>query len=107
MRSGRLLAVLALTLAAMLLLTGAAHRRAARPPVATVLDLRRSFAITDQSILAGFPFDRVLRAITDRSGTRTTPDALIRQLFDTQNPKPGFTAAMAPHCDDFFEAGQP
>ena len=106
MRAPRLLAVLALTVVAILF-TGAARRRAVRPPVATILDLRRSFAITDQSILAGFSFERVLRALTDRSGTRTTPSALIRQLFDTQNPKPGVAVANAPHCDDFLLDGQP
>src|SRR5437868_414543 len=107
MRSGRLLAVLALTVLSLLLLTGAARRRAAQPPAAMLLDLRRSFAVTDQAILAGFPFERVLRALTDRSGTRTAPDALLRQLFNTQNPKPGFAAAAAPHCDDFLADGQP
>ncbi len=56
-------------------------------------------------MLTGFGFERVMQTLTDRSGTTTTPLALYRQWFDTQNPKPGLAAADAPHCDDFITDG--
>lgn len=58
-------------------------------------------------MLDGFDFERVLRTLTDRSGTKTTPLALFQQWFDTQNPKPGLAVANAPHCDDFVTNGKP
>src|SRR5437773_9907128 len=97
--------VLLLTAVATLLLVGAARRRAVEPP--HPLDGRRSFVVTDQTILDEFSFERVMHAIVARSGTRTTALRLYQQLFDTQNPKPGRVASDAAHCDDFMVNGKP
>ena len=85
--------VLLLTAVATLLLVGAARRRAVEPP--HPLNGRRSFVVTDQAILDGFSFERVMQAIVARSGTRTTALRLYQQLFDTQNPRPGRIASDA------------
>jgi hypothetical protein len=87
----------------------AGRRRAIDParPLPSALDARRSLAITDVAILDAFGFERVMRAIAERSGTATSAAALVEQMFDTQNPKPGLEAADAPHCDDFVLDGQP
>ena len=97
--------VLLLSAVAIVLLMGAGRRRAVAPVLP--LDARRSFVVTDQAILDGFSFDRVMNAIVARSGTRTTAIRLYQQLFDTQNPKPGRIASNAPHCDDYLVAGKP
>ena len=89
-----------------LLLLSARHR-AITPPKQIAIDIRRSMVITDPAILDAFDFHRVLQTLTDRSGTTTTPLALYRQWFDTQNPKPGLAVADAPHCDDFLTDGKP
>ncbi|HEV8659571.1 MAG TPA: hypothetical protein VGS96_13205, partial [Thermoanaerobaculia bacterium] len=94
-------------LSALMLLAGAARRRAISPHPPLNLDLHRSFAVTDQAILDGFAFERVMKAIVERSGTRTTALRLYQQMFDTQNPKPGRVAANAPHCDDAVGSGLP
>ncbi|MGZ7079739.1 MAG: hypothetical protein ACXVJT_10030, partial [Thermoanaerobaculia bacterium] len=67
----------------------------------------RSFAVTDEVMLEGFSFARVMNAIVARSGTNTTALQLYQQMLDTQNPKPGLVAPGAPHCDDFIVDGQP
>ena len=95
-----LLAVLTLAL-----LGGAAKRRAV-PPSSLRLDARRSFAVTDQAILDGFSFQRVMNTLVERSGTRTTALRLYQQMIDTQNPKPGLVAHDGPHCDDFLVDGK-
>jgi hypothetical protein len=98
---------LALLVFGSLLLLSARHRAIA-PPKDTAIDIRRSLVITDRAILDGFDLQRVLQALTDRSGaTATTPLSLYRQWFDTQNPKPGLAVADAPHCDDFLTNGKP
>ena len=99
----------ALSLCVIALFVGAVRRRAINPrgPVPPALDARRSFAITDQAILDGFPFRRVMAALVERSGTQTAPDRLIEQLLDTQNARPGLVAANTPHCDDFLVDGSP
>lgn len=90
-----------------LLMLGAARHRAVKPPSIGV-DIRRSFVITDPTILASFDFQRVLQALIDRgAASSTTPLSLYRQWFDTQNPKPGLAVADAPHCDDFITDGKP
>lgn len=99
-------AVLLLSTVAILLLVGASRRRAVVTP-ALSLDARRSFVVTDQAILDGFSFERVMNAVVGRSGTRTTAIRLYQQLFDTQNAKPGLVAPDAPHCDDFLVDGKP
>src|SRR5712692_11550012 len=91
--------------ASAILLAAASRKRAVEPPHA--LDARRSLVVTDQAILDGFSFERVMNAIVARSGTRTTAIRLYQQLFDTQNPKPGRVAPDAPHCDDYLVAGKP
>jgi hypothetical protein len=104
----RRVALTALMIGAIAVFGGTARRRAINPrgPSPPPLDARRSFAVTDQAILDGFSFRRVMTALVERSGTLTTPDALVQQMFDTQNPKPGIAAA-APHCDDFSVDGLP
>jgi hypothetical protein len=102
-------AVVAIALVSFVMFTAEVRRRSVRPApnAPIVLDARRSFSVTDQAILDGFSFERVLNAIVERSATTTTSLELIRQLFDTQNPKPGLVAAGAPHCDDFLVDGKP
>jgi hypothetical protein len=90
-----------------MLLAGAARRRAISPHPPLNLDLHRSFAVTDQAILDGFAFERVMKAIVERSGTHTTALRLYQQMFDTQNPRPGRVVADAPHCDDAVFNGLP
>ena len=97
--------VLMLSAVAIVLLAGAGRRHAVAPDVP--LDARRSLVVTDQAILDGFSFERVMNAVVARSGTRTTAIRLYQQLFDTQNPRPGLVAADAPHCDDFLVNGKP
>src|SRR6266487_6270254 len=90
-----------------LLLTAARHRATLPPPAPPPIDIRRSLVITDTAILDAFDFQRVLQTLIDRSGTTTTPLALYRQWFDTQNPKLGLAVDDAPHCDDFLTNGKP
>jgi hypothetical protein len=103
----RRLSKLLVAVLAVALLAGAARRRAIAPSPVLSLDARRSFAVTDQAILDGFSFARVMNAIVERSGTRTTALRLYQQMLDTQNPKPGLVVANAPHCDDFVVDGKP
>jgi hypothetical protein len=97
--------VLLLSAVALVVLAGGARRRAVEPP--HPLDARRSFVVTDQAILDGFSFERVMNAVVARSGTRTTAIRLYQQLFDTQNAKPGRVAPDAAHCDDYVVNGKP
>jgi len=84
----------------------AAHRRTVTPPsLPSSIDAARSLVVTDLSILDGFPFLRLMNTIV--AGSTTTGQQLIRQMFDTQNPKPGLADAAAPHCDDFLVDGAP
>jgi hypothetical protein len=100
------IAVIAVTMA--LLATAATRHRPTLPPSALPLSLTRSFAVTDMAILQGFPFARVADAIAARSGVAgATGGQLIRQMFDTQNPRPGKADAASPHCDDFLVLGEP
>ena len=80
-----------------------AKRRTAPQPINLVM--HRSFAITDQAILDGFSFERVMNTLVE--GTNTTATQLYQQWLDTQNPKPGLAVADAPHCDDFLVDGKP
>ncbi|HYS53724.1 MAG TPA: hypothetical protein VER58_08205 [Thermoanaerobaculia bacterium] len=91
--------------ASAILLAAASRKRAVEPPHA--LDARRSLVVTDQAILDGFSFERVMNAIVARSGSRTTALRLYQQLFDTQNAKPGLLSAESSHCDDFLIDGRP
>ena len=87
------------------LLLGASRRRATVSQ--TPLDMHRSFAVTDLAILDGFSFERVMNALVERGGARTTATQLFQQWLDTQNKKPGLVAADTPHCDDFLVDGAP
>ena len=101
----KVIAVLAVTIA--LFSVAASRRRATLPPATppTIqLDAARSFAVTDLSILDnGFQLNRVMSYIVAGSGTSGAQ--LIRQMFDTQNPRPGMADSLAPHCDDFLAGG--
>ena len=87
----------------------AAQFHAVRPP-SKPLSMARSFEVTDKAIIStsAFTLDRVLTQLVQRSGvTSVTPQQLLRQMFDTQNPKPGLADATAPHCNDTILNGQP
>lgn len=101
----RRILVLLLALLSIFLLAGA-RRRAVRHPGSPPFELRleRSFAITDEAVLAPFRFERVLDAIAD--GGPGSGETLFRQWMDTQNAAPGLDAAM-PHCDDERTNGIP
>jgi hypothetical protein len=92
-----------------LFLLGARTRavRSPSPPLPAPLSITRSFEVTDKPIAGAFTLDRVLGQLIARSGVNMTPDQLIRQMFDTQNPKPGVVDAASPHCDDFLTNGAP
>lgn len=101
----RRLGVLLLSAVAIVLLAGATRRRAVSQPLA--LDARRSLVVTDQAILDSFSFERVMKTLVARSGTDTTALRLYRQMFDTQNAKPGLIESSAAHCDDYLVDGKP
>jgi hypothetical protein len=95
--------------AAVILLHTGAQFRAVRPP-SKPLSVTRSFEITDKPIVSSpsFTLDRVLSQLIARSGAHgVTPQQLLRQMFDTQNPRPGLAELNAPHCDDTVLNGQP
>ncbi|QSQ23264.1 hypothetical protein JY651_50725 [Pyxidicoccus parkwayensis] len=66
------------------------------------LDVRRSLAVNEKSILARFGARRVFsQLVTQNGGTGFTPEQLFRQLWDTQNPAPGQADLPGmPHCSD-------
>ena len=65
----------------------------------TVIDSRRSLAVTEQTILARFSFERVMSQLAAQSGVPGLGALqLFQQWWDTQNPKPGTYAGA--HCDD-------
>lgn len=93
---------------AAFLLIGARQRVVRPPALPKPLSITRSFEITDKTIVGAFTLDRVLTQLIARSGvTGLTSDQLIRQMFDTQNPKPGLIDASSPHCDDSVTNGVP
>ena len=60
------------------------------------VDTRRSLVVTEQAILAGFSFQRVMTQLAAQSGVPgTTALSLFQQWWDTQNPAPGTTSG--PH----------
>ena len=99
---------LSIALAVVILLT-ASRNRAVRPPeTPKPLNPTRSFEITDKPIVTSFTLTRVLTQLIDRSGVSgLTADQLIRQMFDTQNPRAGSLDPDGPHCDDTFTNGVP
>ena len=65
----------------------------------TTIDVRRSLAVTEQTILARFSLERVLTQLATQSAVPgLTATALFQQWWDTQNPGPGLYPG--PHCDD-------
>ncbi len=71
-------------------------------PVATAasnINIRRSLVVTEQPMLAGFSYQRVLNQLVAQSGVAgMTATALHQQWWDTQNPGPGLGRGV--HCDD-------
>lgn len=63
------------------------------------VDVRRSLAVTEQSILEGFSLKRLLDQLVSQSNVpRLTSKRLFQQWWDVFNPGPGLAAG--PHCDD-------
>jgi len=70
----------------------------------TSIDVRRSLAVTDQTILSRFSLQRVLTQLASQSAVPgLTATALFQQWWDTQNPGPGLYAG--PHCNDTLTEG--
>ncbi len=70
------------------------------------IDPRRSLAITDQALLTGFTFERVMQQIVDTSGAPgLTPEGLYARWWDFLNQAPGFFPD-ARHCDDSIINGK-
>jgi hypothetical protein len=64
------------------------------------VDVRRSLVITEQPILQGFGFERVMNQLVRQSRVPgLTATTLFQRWWDTQNKKAG-VFADAPHCDD-------
>jgi hypothetical protein len=85
--------------------------------VHVALDARRSLIVTDRAVLEArrswgverFALRRVLGQLADEAAVPgVDAAALFQQLWDTQNPAPGFTGRGA-HCDDTQQTleGQP
>jgi hypothetical protein len=65
----------------------------------TTIDVRRSLAVTEQTILSRFSLQRVLTQLAAQSSVPgLTATALFQQWWDTQNPGPGTYPGA--HCDD-------
>ena len=63
------------------------------------IDPRRSLAVTDEPILAGFTFERVMTQLVKQARVPgLTPAKLFQQWWDTQNRATAENAS-APHCD--------
>lgn len=63
------------------------------------IDARRSLAVTEETILSRFSFERVMTQLAAQSGVPgLTAVQLFQQWWDTQNPAPGLFPG--PHCDD-------
>ena len=105
MRRRVVAAVIAASSIAILLM--GARTRVVQPP-AGPLSVTRSFEVTDKAIVVSFTLDRVLAQLIPRSGvTGLTPRQMIRQMFDTQNARPGLADPAGPHCNDFLTVGTP
>jgi hypothetical protein len=65
----------------------------------TTIDVRRSLAVTEQTILSRFSLQRVFTQFAAQSAVPgLSATALFQQWWDTQNPAPGLFPG--PHCDD-------
>lgn len=68
------------------------------------IDVRRSLAVTEQTILSRFSLQRVLTQLVQQSGVSgLSATGLFNQWWDTQNPGPGLYPG--PHCDDTTSPG--
>lgn len=75
-------------------------------PGPLTIDPRRSLAVTEAAIVSAFLLRDVMNQLAAQSGAPgLTGTLMFKQLWDTQNPKPGLTAG--PHCDDVLVEGQP
>lgn len=78
-----------------------AHAESA-PGSTVAIDPRRSLVVTEQPILARFPYQRVVEQLVAQSGVPgMTALRLHQQWWDTQNPGPGL--GLGPHCDDYVD----
>ncbi|GMU05624.1 hypothetical protein ASNO1_18770 [Corallococcus caeni] len=69
------------------------------PSAGVTLDSRRSLAVTEQAIVSTFTLKQVMDQLVAQSGVPgLTSLQLFRQLWDTQNPKPGL--GLGGHCND-------
>lgn len=76
----------------------------AAAPAPKTIDIRRSLVVTEQTILARFPLQRVLTQLAQQSAVPgLTGTQLFQQWWDTQNPSPGLYPG--PHCDDVLTPG--
>lgn len=104
----RLLGTLLAAGALVLSLTAAKTRAIRHPSPPRPLVATRSFVITDHSIVTNITLDRVLAQLIARSGVNgLSPQQLLRQMYDTQNPRPGLADPGGPHCDDTLLNGTP
>ncbi|MFE8601493.1 NBR1-Ig-like domain-containing protein [Archangium violaceum] len=72
---------------------------------AVAVDVRRSLAVNDKTILASFTLQAVLnQLVSQNGGTGFTSTQLFRQLWDTQNAAPGQAdlnaVTASAHCTD-------
>jgi hypothetical protein len=66
-----------------------------------VIDPRQSLVVTDEAILARFPFPRVMAQLVNQSGVPgLTEQALFQRWWDGQNPAPGHSTGARRYCDD-------
>lgn len=99
---------LVLVAVALIAVTALPKSRAIRTGPPKPIVATRSIEVTDKAIVAAFPLERVLAQLIARSGvTGLTPQQLVRQLYDTQNPRPGLADPAGPHCDDTLVGGTP
>lgn len=106
--SRRLLVTLVIAAAALPVLMAARSRTVRHPSTPAPLSATRSFVITDKAIVDSFTLDRVLAQLIARGGAGgLTPQQMMRQMFDTQNPRPGLADPGGPHCDDHLLGGLP
>lgn len=70
----------------------------------TTVETRRSLVVTEQAIVSQFTLKEVMDRLAAQSGVAgMTGLRLFRQLWDTQNGRPGITG-VGPHCDDTRDA---
>ena len=71
------------------------------------IDPRRSLAVTDEALLAGFTFERVMDQIVSTANEPgLTREALYGRWWDSQNTASGAAFPEAFHCDDSIIDGK-